>query len=90
MRITKWSDELKPSNEQDYSGIISVTDQRAILNNPEAAVSEFLIPSDVMEELESEEIEDFDNDLLSYDERAELGEDIATAKNLPSIKAKAS
>lgn len=90
MRITKWSDKLKPAHEQDYSGIISVTDQRAILNNPENAVAEFLVPSDIMEELEDEKIEDFANDIVSYDERAELGEDIATAKNLPPIKAKAS
>lgn len=86
--IVNWCDKIKPCQMQMFDDVKSVTDQRAILTTPEGAVNQFLVPDDVMEELENETLDMFDKDILDYDERAELGEDIATAKSLPPIKTK--
>lgn len=57
-------------------------DQRAPVNDPMELYNQFVIPEDVMEELENEKIEDFDNDVYDYDDRTDLGVDIAEAADL--------
>lgn len=89
-KIVNWCDAVKPSNSQSFEGVESVTEQRAILNSPEMVANEFLVPDGIMDELESEQLADFDNDIHDYDERVEYGEDVALARSLPPVKTKRS
>lgn len=59
-----------------------VTDQRAPVNNPLDLYNQFVLPEDVMEELENEKVEDFDRDVYDYEDRTDLGVDIAEAQQL--------
>lgn len=90
VKIVKQWDKLKPSIVDSYFGVESVTDQRAILNSPQGAVEAFLLDG-VEEELEKETIADFENDIHDYNERAEFGEDVATARRveMTAVKEKA-
>lgn len=58
------------------------TDQRSPVNNPEALYEQFVVPSDIMEELDAEQIDDFDDDVYPYEDRSEMGEDIAEMSRL--------
>ena len=58
------------------------TDQRAPVNDPQELFNQFIVPEDIMEELDAETIEDFDNDVYDYDDRTDLGVDIAQASYL--------
>lgn len=58
------------------------TDQRAPVNDPEALYEQFVVPSDMMEELENETLEDFDLDVTDYDDRTDFGVDIAASADL--------
>ena len=58
------------------------TDQRAPVNDPEALYEQFVVPSDMMEELENETLEDFDYDFTDYDDRTDFGVDIAASADL--------
>lgn len=58
------------------------TDQRAPVNNPEDLYNTFVVPEEIMSELDSENVDDFDNDFYDYDDRTDLGVDIAMAADL--------
>lgn len=57
-------------------------DQRAPVNDPQELYNSFIVPEDVMDELENESVEDFENDVYDYEDRTDLGVDIAAAANL--------
>lgn len=58
------------------------TDQRAPVNNPMDLYNQFVVPDEVMTELESETIDDFDNDVYDYDDRTDYGVDVAEAADI--------
>lgn len=58
------------------------TDQRAPINDPEQLYNQFVVPAGVLDELDSETLEDFDNDIDDYEDRTDLGVDIATMDEL--------
>lgn len=75
---------IKPYGQKIVSGEHyfpddDTTDQRSPVNNIEDLYNQFVVPEDVMDELDSENVEDFDNDIYDYDDRSEFGEDIAAA-----------
>lgn len=62
-----------------YSPEDDTTDQRSPVNNIDELYNQFVLPMDVMEELDNEKIDDFDEDVYDYDDRSEYGEDVAEA-----------
>lgn len=67
---------------EEYFVEDDITDQRAPVNDPQALYEQFVVPEDIMDELEDEKLEDFDNDIYPYDDRTDYGVDIAAAANL--------
>lgn len=65
-----------------YNPDDDITDQHAPVNDPEVLYEQFVVPEDIMDELEDENIEDFENDLYPYEDRTEYGVDIAAAAHL--------
>lgn len=61
-------------------------DQRAPVNDPETLYNTFVVPEEVMSELDSESIEDFDSDIYDYDDRTDLGVDIALSADIDMKK----
>lgn len=59
-----------------------ICDQRAPVNDPQALYEQFVVPDDMMDELDNEKIEDFDNDIYDYEDRTDYGVDIAAAADL--------
>lgn len=59
-----------------------ICDQRAPVNDPESLYEQFVVPDDMMDELDNEKIEDFDDDIYDYEDRTDLGVDIAAAADL--------
>lgn len=64
---------------EHYSPEDDTTDQRAPVNDIDELYNQFVLPMDVMDELDHEKIDDFDSDVYDYDDRSEYGEDIAEA-----------
>lgn len=82
---------LKPFGKKITSGEHyfeddDTTDQRAPVNNIDELYNQFVVPMDVMDELEDEKVEDFDDDIYDYDDRSELGEDVAAAGQIDMEK----
>lgn len=75
-------DDLKPYDRTDFSDVDSVTDQRAIINTPQELYERFVVDPEMMDELDNENIDDFDNDAYEYEDRAEYGVDVAAAAAL--------
>lgn len=73
---------------ETYNPDDDITDQRAPVNDPEALYEQFVVPEDIMDELEDEQIEDFEDDLYPYEDRTEYGVDIAAAAHLDLEKSK--
>jgi hypothetical protein len=69
----------KISSGEHYSPEDDTTDQRAPVNNIDELYNQFVLPMDVMDELDHEKIDDFDEDVYDYDDRSEYGEDVAAA-----------
>lgn len=67
---------------EEYDPADDVTDQRAPVNDPEALYEQFVVPDDIMDELDEETLDDFEDDVYPYEDRTELGEDIAAAAQL--------
>lgn len=63
-------------------------DQRAPVNDPEALYNTFIVPEEVMSELDSETLDDFEGDIYDYEDRTDLGVDIALASDLSLQKSK--
>lgn len=64
---------------EHYSPEDDTTDQRSPVNNIDELYNQFVLPMDVMDELDHEKIDDFDEDVYDYDDRSEYGEDVAEA-----------
>lgn len=58
---------------------MDMTDQRAPLNEISELWNTFMDAEDVMDELEDEKVEDFDEDVYEYEDISEYGEDVLTA-----------
>ena len=58
------------------------TDQRAPINDPESLYNQFVVPAGLLDELEDEKIDDFDDDIDDYEDRTDLGVDIAAMDEL--------
>lgn len=69
----------KITSGEHYNAKDDTTDQRAPVNNIDELYNQFVVPMDVMDELDDEKISDFDNDVYDYDDRSEYGEDVAAA-----------
>lgn len=67
---------------ETYDSSDDQTDQRAPVNDPEALYEQFVVPEDIMDELDDETLDDFENDIYPYEDRTELGVDIAAAAHL--------
>lgn len=67
----------KITDSEKYDPKDDTTDQRAPVNSPDVLYQQFVVGSDVMDELEAEVIDDFDYDVYPYEDRSEMGEDIA-------------
>lgn len=79
----------KRTAQNDFNVKEDITDQRAPINDPQTMYEQFMQydVADVMDELESENIEDFDNDVYEYEDRSELGEDIAALQQPEAVAA---
>lgn len=64
------------------------TDQRAPVNNPQELYNQFVVPQEVMDELDSETIDDFDNDVYDYEDRTDYGVDVAEAADIDYQRSK--
>lgn len=73
----------KITGAEHYEPEWDTCDQRAPVNNPVDLYNQFVVlePVDVAD-LDSETLDDFDNDIYDYEERTDLGVDIATASNI--------
>ena len=70
----------KITGAEFYNPDDDTCDQRAPVNDPQALYEQFVIPEDIMDELESETIDDFDDDFAyDYEDRLDYGVDIADA-----------
>lgn len=77
---------MKIVDGETYNPKDDTTDQRSPVNNPEALYEQFVVPLDVMDQLEHETVDDFDDDIYPYEDRSELGEDIAAMAQLDLAK----
>lgn len=80
-------DDYKPGSVPDYSRVKSVTDQRCIINTPQELYEQYVLGSEIFEELENEVITDFDNDVYDYEDRGEYGVDVAASKAVDPVNA---
>ncbi len=67
---------------ESFSKNDDTTDQRAPVNDPFDLYNQFVMPDEIMDELDAERIDDFDNDFYDYEDRTDLGVDIAAAAQL--------
>lgn len=72
----------KISGCNEFSPEMDTTDQRSPITTVADAFQMFQMDDELNEELESEKLSDFDNDIEFYDyeDRGELGEDIAMSQ----------
>lgn len=89
----------KIRSAEEYDPADDTCDQRSPVNDPEALYNSFIVPAEIMDELEDESLDDFEGDVYEYEDRSDLGVDIALAaeldlkksmKNIKSVKQKAS
>lgn len=71
-----------------YDPSDDIIDQRAPVNDPEALYENFVVPDDIMDELDAETLDDFDDDIYPYEDRTDYGVDIAAAANLDLKKSR--
>lgn len=72
----------KISGCNEFSPEMDTTDQRSPITTVQDAFQMFTPNDEIMDELESESLDDFDGDITDYDydDRGELGEDIAMSQ----------
>lgn len=63
----------------DFDPSMDITDQRVIINDPEALFEQFVVDDEIQDELDSENLEDFDSDIYDYEDRSDYGLDVAAA-----------
>lgn len=82
--LTVYGDKI--SSNEHYNPEDDTTDQRAPVNNPSDLWEQFFMDDDIRAEIEEsmidEKIEDFDDDVYDFEDRSDLGEDIALASQL--------
>lgn len=80
----------KISGCNEFSPDMDTTDQRAPVTTVEDAFQMFKPDDEIMDELENESLDDFENDIefYDYDDRGELGEDLALSQQ-PDIAKRA-
>ncbi len=76
----------KKSGCNAFSAEDDVTDQRSPVLTSADAQQMLVISEDLADELDSETMSDFDNDIYDYDDRGELGEDILLSQQPEMIK----
>lgn len=76
----------KISGCNEFSPDMDVTDQRSPVMTMEDAMQMLQIDDELADELDSETMADFDNDIYDYDDRGELGEDILLSQQPDMIK----
>ncbi len=76
----------KKSGCNAFSAEDDVADQRSPVLTPADAQQMLVISEDLADELDSETMADFDNDVYDYDDRGELGEDILLSQQPEMIK----
>lgn len=54
-------------------------DQRAPVNDPQELFERYVVSPEIMDEMESESVDDFLDDIHPYDDRSDYGVDIAAA-----------
>lgn len=66
----------------EFSPEMDTTDQRAPITTPEDAFQMFVPNDEIMDELDGESIDDFEDDVVDYEyeDRGEFGEDIALSQ----------
>lgn len=76
----------KVSGFNEFSPDMDVTDQRSPVMTMEDAMQMLVIDDELAEELDSEKMSDFDDDIYDYDDRGELGEDILLSQQPEMVK----
>lgn len=85
----------KKLGANEFSSEMDVCDQRAPIFDVESAFTQFTITEDIQEELDEEDVDDFDNDVYPYEDITDYGKDIliaqqkevaAAAKRLVKVK----
>lgn len=69
-------------NGEKYVASDDTCDQRSPVNDPQELYNMFMVPEDIMDELDAETLQDFDNDDYDYDDRTDYGVDVAAASQL--------
>lgn len=69
----------KKLGANEFNPSMDTTDQRAPITSVEELWNIYMTADDVEDELGSETINDFDNDVYEYTDISEVGEDILTA-----------
>lgn len=76
--ITQYGPKKLGANE--FNEDMDVTDQRCSTFDVETALQCFQITEEIQEELDAEDIDDFDNDVYPYESITDYGKDILTAQ----------
>jgi len=76
----------KISGSNAFNPDMDTTDQRSPVNDIQELYNQFIIDHEIMDELDSESIDDFDEDFYEYDDRSEFGVDVAAALTIPADK----
>lgn len=78
--LSVWGKKIRSG--ECFSISDDTTDQRAPVNDPIDLYNQFVMSDEIMDELDSEVIDDFENDIYDYEDRTDLGVDIAAAAQL--------
>lgn len=70
----------KKLGSNEFSPEMDVCDQRSPIFNVEQAIQQFTITEEIQDELDAEELEDFDNDVYPYEDITDYGKDILIAQ----------
>lgn len=84
--LSVWGKKIRSG--ETFFASDDTTDQRAPVNDPEALYTQFVVPEELMDELDAEKIDDFDNDIYDYEDRTDLGVDIAASQHLSLSESK--
>ncbi len=76
----------KISGCNEFSPEMDVTDQRSPVMTMEDAMQMLQIDDELADELDAEQMSDFDDDIYDYDDRGELGEDILLSQQPEMVK----
>lgn len=89
-KIIKWNATHYPEKRTSFHGVRNVADQRCMLQSEKELYETYFNQpmEDYSDELDAEHIDDFDDDVYEYYDRADYGVDIALAQNLPPPKFK--